>query len=218
MDPHVNNSQVPIMSTLDQTVSGPNPADDLAYLQEKLLRDKFLKIMSYTQKKKKKKKKKDKDPNLPHDETVLLPASTARLTEAQNSNVPPPFSRPDTSSSFLLKALTGFRAGQASTQETATLSAPKSLSSLASSQRGSSSTSSSTSKDLPAKTLSAVKTHSQGDKRSTWFNRESDNKVLSSSDDSESEINRKPVEITKQNGSGKRTVTTVLPDLAILPN
>ena len=44
-----------------QPVPGGAPADpDLAYLQEKLLRDEWLKLMSYS-KKKKKKKKKEKD-------------------------------------------------------------------------------------------------------------------------------------------------------------
>lgn len=43
------------------TSSDQSSAHDLALLKEKLLQDKLMKIMSYSQKKKKRKKKKDKD-------------------------------------------------------------------------------------------------------------------------------------------------------------
>jgi len=44
------------MASSDQT-----SAQDISILKEKLLQDKLMKIMSYSQKKKKRKKKKDKD-------------------------------------------------------------------------------------------------------------------------------------------------------------
>ena len=219
------------LPTLDQTVAGPDPTNDLAYLQEKLLRDKFLKIMSYTQKKKKKKKKdKERDKNLPQDNTPL-PDSVAKVAEAQNSNAQPSNIKPDDTSpsSFLLKALTGLKPVEAYKPEVklttaatakATSTNPKSLSSSsavmgsATLSRGSTSTassSSSTSKGLPpVKSLSKLKTYCLTEKRCDWFNRDVDEKVFSSSDDdddSETKVNGKPaVEIAKQNGSGNTAV------------
>jgi len=53
-------SAMPILHP--QPVSGAAPLDpDLTYLQEKLLRDEWMKLMRYTKKKKKKKKEKDKE-------------------------------------------------------------------------------------------------------------------------------------------------------------
>ena len=64
--------KMPAMPSIGQIVPGSSasadPGNDLAYLQEQLLRDKWLKLMSYTQKKKKKKKK-DRDKK----EKELLP-------------------------------------------------------------------------------------------------------------------------------------------------
>ena len=68
---------MPTMPTLEQTVSGSSasvdPGNDLAYLQEQLLRDKWLKLMSYAQKKKKKKKDKDKKEKEKEKEKNPLP-------------------------------------------------------------------------------------------------------------------------------------------------
>ena len=104
--------EMPTMFPIGQTVSTDNasstgPNNDLAYLQEQLLRDKWLKIMSYSQKKKKKKKKKEKEKtDLPQNvATASTSASSSKCDEAKNFSSSP--AKPVTEDCpLLLKALT----------------------------------------------------------------------------------------------------------------
>jgi len=184
-EPEMPTTMFPIGQTVSaENTSAVDPTNDLAYLQEQLLREKWLKIMSYSQKKKKKKKKEKKEKtDLPQNVTTASTSTLApKFGESEVKGSSP--TKPVDGCPLLLKALTKSESVTKPFE-----SATKPLESVIKPFESATKPFESVTKSFEivtkplesvTKPFSCVKTYSKTERRSDWFSKESDHTLFDS--------------------------------------